>query len=597
VSDKFMPGIPAGATSTGSATGSLCRGGSRCARTDDCRPAGKEGDGRLASSPSEETPGRGVTILFGGFTWKHHRLLQGVLHALGYRSEVLPDPDLESLQIGKECGNTGQCNPTYFTVGSLIKYLRELENRGFSRLEIIQQHVFITAGACGPCRFGMYEAEYDLALKNAGFEGFRVQVFHQKAGLSQGGDGSGMQYDEDFFLGLLLTMIIADQINDLAYQTRPYEVVAGETDRALKACIDRLYWFFAEDNGTGAVRQWMRAIRRLAGSEKDERRIGYLRLLGCQRIARELRSAAEIFRTIEVDYMRVRPIVKVTGEFWAQTTEGDGNFEMFRYLEAERAQVRTEPIAAWITYLLHQARQWHRERLFLPSRPELDRVVGRSPAGGFFARTARNCRRRLSLGLAEWLFKREWLRFRRALRGIPNVLVDQRELERFGHAYYHPRARGGEGHLEVAENIYFSSRNLAHMVLSLKPFGCMPSTQSDGVQSAVISRFPDMIFLPIETSGEGKVNAQSRVQMALSEAREVARREYEDLLSECVHTEEQIRAYVKTRPELRHGMLNLPEGKAAGTAARFVLHVDALMLGERSASRTTRSGSAHGASS
>ena len=47
---------------------------------------------------------------------------------------------------------------------------------------------------------------------------------------------------------------------------------------------------------------------------------------------------------IEVDRLRVKPIVKVTGEFWAQTTEGDGNFHMFRFLEREGAQVMVEPI-------------------------------------------------------------------------------------------------------------------------------------------------------------------------------------------------------------------------------------------------------------
>ena len=42
-------------------------------------------------------------------------------------------------------------------------------------------------------------------------------------------------------------------------------------------------------------------------------------------------------RTIEVDRLRVKPIVKITGEFWAQTTEGDGNFHMFEFLEREGA--------------------------------------------------------------------------------------------------------------------------------------------------------------------------------------------------------------------------------------------------------------------
>ena len=69
------------------------------------------------------------------------------------------------------------------------------------------------------------------------------------------------------------------------------------------------------------------------------------------------------------------------------------------------------------------------------------------------------------------------------------------------------------------------------MVLALKPFGCMPSSQSDGVQSAVVNHFKDMIFLPIETSGEGEINAHSRVQMALGEAKVKAKAEFEQASS------------------------------------------------------------------
>ena len=61
--------------------------------------------------------------------------------------------------------------------------------------------------------------------------------------------------------------------------------------------------------------------------------------------------------SIAVDRTRVKPIVKITGEFWAQTTEGDGNFNMFRFLEKEGAQVIVEPIGTWICYLMHQAKQ------------------------------------------------------------------------------------------------------------------------------------------------------------------------------------------------------------------------------------------------
>ena len=50
------------------------------------------------------------------------------------------------------------------------------------------------------------------------------------------------------------------------------------------------------------------------------------------------------------------------GEFWAQTTEGDGNYHMFRWLESEGAEVLVEPVGTWIEYLVWIARQDAQER-------------------------------------------------------------------------------------------------------------------------------------------------------------------------------------------------------------------------------------------
>src|SRR5262245_5853142 len=56
-----------------------------------------------------------TTILLGGLTIAHDVLVTGALAGLGYRIQPLDCPDLESLRFGKEFGNRGQCNPTYFT--------------------------------------------------------------------------------------------------------------------------------------------------------------------------------------------------------------------------------------------------------------------------------------------------------------------------------------------------------------------------------------------------------------------------------------------------------------------------------------------------
>src|SRR5438045_7352164 len=160
------------------------------------------------------------------------------------------------------------------------------------------------------------------------------------------------------------------------------------------------------------------------------------------------------------------------------------------------------------------------------------------------------------------------------MAGITHHRAPQEELAALANPFNNQRARGGEGHLEVGKNVYYTIHKLAHMVLALKPFGCMPSSQSDGVQSAVINKFKDMIFLPIETSGEGEVNAHSRVQMALGEAKVKAKGEFEQCLKSTGQSMQQIRAYIDEHPDLKRQFYHVPHRKGvAGTAAQFILHV------------------------
>ena len=88
-----------------------------------------------------------VTILVGGLTRKHEEFIRAVFQGSGYRCELLPDPDQVAFQLGKEFGNNGQCSPAYFTSGSLIQYLRNLEAEGMSRQEIVDNYLYFTAGS------------------------------------------------------------------------------------------------------------------------------------------------------------------------------------------------------------------------------------------------------------------------------------------------------------------------------------------------------------------------------------------------------------------------------------------------------------------
>jgi predicted nucleotide-binding protein (sugar kinase/HSP70/actin superfamily) len=517
-----------------------------------------------------------VTILFGGFTWKHEDLIRAVFQGCGYNCEKLPVPDVAGFQTGKEFGNNGQCNPTYFTVGNLVQYLQFLEKQGHSRQHILDHYVFFTAGSCGPCRFGMYEAEYRFALKNAGFDGFRVLLFKDSDGIKAESGEPGLKFSVDFGFGMLNAMHLGDVINDLVYQVRPFEVNKGETDRMFRETVDGLCadlknrkafeieqvapdWAKPKFKNNKILRNTFNVF-----GKWHEHMWGkdYLNAL---------RNAKNRMNSIEVDRLRVKPVVKITGEFWAQITEGDGNFHMFEFLEREGAQVIVEPIATWVAYLMYQAKA-HATAKWPVNRPH------RTPKWYELKKQFANyigLRKKLwAIGAGQRMWNFFYHRTIKHLGGITHHLVPQTELAELAHPFYNQFARGGEGHLEVGKNVYYTIHKLCHMVLALKPFGCMPSSQSDGVQSAVINKFKDMIFLPIETSGEGEVNAHSRVQMALGEAKVKAKAEFEQCLKSTGKSLQEIRAYIDEHPELKRPFYRVPyrEG-VAGTAAQFVLHV------------------------
>ena len=527
-----------------------------------------------------------VTILFGGLTSKHEWLIKSAFQSAGYKVEVLPTPDVASFQLGKEFGNNGQCNPTYFTVGHLIKYLQQLESAGLPRQDIIDNYVFFTAGSCGPCRFGMYEAEYRLAVQNAGFDGFRVLLFQQTDGIKAASGEPGLKFTVDFGMGAFSALNYGDILNDMTYQIRPFEVHAGETERVLASVMDDLTRtvrdrrrYEVEDHAPGWLLKQLHRKKAVRDTVNVLGKI-YDHLYGPQTIE-ALADARVRIGAIAVDRLRVKPVVKVTGEFWAQTTEGDGNFRMFSFLEREGAQVMVEPIGTWIMYMLWlaKAQKIHRKDLDYPTPKWHD-------VRGWLTRELKFRGKIAGFSFGDWFWNHQYRRMIGHLGGIGHPLVNLETLAAHAAPYYNVFARGGEGHMEVAKNIYYTVNKKAHMVLSLKPFGCMPSSQSDGVQSAVMNHFKDMIFLPIETSGEGEINAHSRVQMALGEAKAKARLEFQQALESTGKSLDDIRRYVDAHPVLNRPFYQVPHRHGmTGTAAQFVLHVSDLMDGRARFSR------------
>ncbi len=470
----------------------------------------------IGYAPKEET-----VFLSGGLTLLQDKLIEAALNSLGTTFTALPNPDFKAFQTGKAFGNRGQCNPTYFTVGNLVRYLQHLrDEKGLSTEEIIRKYIYITAGGCGPCRFGMYITEYKKALADAGFEGFRITSFDHEKGIFQGDEieEQMLDYTPTFFITLAKAVVIGDIINMLGYKIRPYEVEKGTTDAALAQC---------------------RAIVANAF-------LKHTSLIAAMWQCRKVLSA------VKLDRLQVKPKVMVMGEFWAAMTEGDGNYNLYRFLEAEGAECIPQPIINRLMLSLWEAEQSNLKQQHLPgeNRPAVDFSSLKS---------------RLLIKAGKAAVKTHFTLYAKTIGLHDYDVPDIDKLAELAKAYYTLECSGGEGHLEVAHLIEAVKHNLAHLVISVKPFGCMPSSAvSDGVQSLVTARYPQANFLSIETSGEGAANFYSRVQMALFKAKQAAKEEFE-----AIRKDENIPAKV-------NNYLYQPTNDKIGTAAALLQSISVL---------------------
>jgi predicted nucleotide-binding protein (sugar kinase/HSP70/actin superfamily) len=476
-----------------------------------------------------------VTVLFGGLHWRVERVIQGAMENLGYLTQVLPTATREDLLTGREVADIGQCCPTSFTTGNLTNYLRG-KAKELGAPEVAERYVYVTAGSCGACRFGQYHQSYELALRNVGLDSFRMFLLGQE-GLDQGpAAGGGLDLNLPFTLGAVWAIVLTDVVQDLEYQVRPYELRQGDTERAARESVEYLYEALRKRPRRGAKwgsLAWHLATPYFVNAMKEVRRR---------------------FDAIEVDRLRVKPLVKITGEFYLQTVEGEPNYNIHRWLEAEGAEVYPAAITTWLDYLMRLAGQDFEDHIGINRHARLKLAGIRS-----------------GQALLRWTHAR----MRRALGGTPRALPDQYELRRLAAPYYNSRLNGGEGDMLVGKALWAHHEKKSHMTCELSPYSCMPNTMSIGAMAAVIGKYPDLLYAPLEIKGDAEVHALSRCQMILTEAKKRAQREFDQVLERTGLSMIELRAAVESDPRLKSATCRVPRYGVAGTAANLALHISA----------------------
>ncbi len=473
-----------------------------------------------------------VTILFGGLHWRVERILQAVLESGGNKAEILPVATKDDLLTGREVADIGQCCPTSFTTGNLVNFLK-IKSKEIGAEEVNKRYVYLTAGSCGACRFGQYHQSYELALRNSGLEAFRMFLLAQDELDQKAKMGDGFDMNLPVTLGCLWAIFCTDLIQDLEYQVRPYEVVPGQTEAVVKDSVELLYEAFRKRPQKGP---WQSVLWYLT--------TGYF-----VRVMKQIRAK---FEAIEVDRLRVRPTVKITGEFYLQTVEGDPNYNIHRWLEAEGAEVYPAGITVWMDYLLRLGLQRFEDYSGIEKGARLKLGLGRT---------------------VQAIYRGTFNRLRRAMGNLPRDIPYQLELRRLAAPYFHSRLDGGEGDMLVGKAIWAHQKKKAHMICELSPYSCMPNTMSIGAMAGVIGKYPDLLYAPLEIKGDAEVHALSRCQMILTEAKKRAQREFDDALAKSGMTLDQVKAYLDAHPKMKRATYRVPHMACAGQAANLVLHV------------------------
>ena len=202
------------------------------------------------------------------------------------------------------------------------------------------------------------------------------------------------------------------------------------------------------------------------------------------------------------------------GDPWSAHVSGDGQLNLPQILARAGVEIEAPPFALWIAYVLWQMRADPFGAAPAPRQDAVERA--RAFESVLYAR------RRLA----------------RRAAGLPDAeLPSIDELAALAEPFINPNVRGGYGHVEVGLAVRARLERRAHVVLSVKSFGCIPSSGiSDAIVPAALNAplglqdDAELPFVALEVSGDAEAARESRLMLRVAAAIDAAERELTDAL-------------------------------------------------------------------
>lgn len=254
-----------------------------------------------------------------------------VFRGQGFRAESLPEPDAESLRIGRRYTSGKECLPMPLTLGTLLQRL--------NRASADEKFVYLMPGTHGPCRFGVYHLLSRLLLDQLGWRD-RVRIWSPQ----DSGYFDGLSPGTEMLV--FASIAASDLLLQAQLDVRPLERLTGEADRLYQDYFRQLLELLetvARGDLSLGTSLWQVASGRLFG----------LRDL--------LSRAGQDFAALRAPGQR--PRVALVGEIYVRGVDSS-NDHLIGKLEARGLQVHVAPRTEWFNYCSHlQCRKEGRNRV------------------------------------------------------------------------------------------------------------------------------------------------------------------------------------------------------------------------------------------
>jgi len=239
----------------------------------------------------------------------HAFALAASFERCGVPSEVLPESDKKTIDIGKMYVSGKECYPCAVTTGDMLK---KVFSSGFQS----DESAFFMPSGSGPCRFGQYNVFHKLVLDELGYSNVPIFAPNQDVEFYKDLGIVG----KNFILWSWKGIIAYELLTKCLHETRPYEKEKGSSDFLYQEYLKKIYSSLRGDNG----------------------------------------KVEDILETVRMDFENLprykdrKPLIGIIGEIFVRSNKFS-NENVIRKIEVLGGEVWLAPVEEWIYYVNHIA--------------------------------------------------------------------------------------------------------------------------------------------------------------------------------------------------------------------------------------------------